>query len=142
SLALLPQVDARPLLGGLDPLDPLEQAFAPQLVSVRADLAQRNALVNSGLGVTEHAGRDTVEVVLHTPADRAVLESLGLPFEVRVPDLLRREAEIQEANRAYAAAVDRSPLPSGRDTYRTLEDYDAEMRALADSHPDLVKLIE
>ncbi|HEX4901914.1 MAG TPA: M14 family zinc carboxypeptidase [Acidimicrobiales bacterium] len=121
--------------------DAVEQAFAPQLVTVTADLAQRNLLASSGLDVTEHAGHDYVEVLLHTPADRSLLESLGLPFEVRIPDLVRREAEIQATNRAYATANAESPLPSGRTEYRTLEQYNAEMKALADEH-DFVELLE
>ncbi|HEU5083390.1 MAG TPA: M14 family zinc carboxypeptidase [Acidimicrobiales bacterium] len=120
----------------------IEEAFAPQLVTVTADLAQRNVLANSGLDVTEHAGHDYVEVVLHTVDDLALLESLGLPFEVRIPDLGLRSAQIRAANEAYAEATDASPLPSGRDSYRTLEDYNAEMRALAEDHPGVVKLLE
>ncbi len=139
ALATLPTAQA----GLLDDLTgTVEEAFAPQLVTVTADLAERNLLADSGLDVTEHAGHDYVEVVLHTPADLVLLETFDLPYEVRIPDLVRREAEIQAANQAYAASVDASPLPSGRDTYRTLADYNAEMQALAADHPDIVKLLE
>ena len=141
AVAALPVADADSLLGG--GTTSVTEAFAPQLVTVTADLAQRNALANTGLDLTEHAGRDYVEVVLHTPADLELLESLGLPFEVRIPDLIRREGEIQAANRAYAAAnADGSPLPSGRTTYRTLEDYNADMKALAEENPGLVQLFK
>jgi hypothetical protein len=139
ALAALPTAQAG-LLDGLT--DTVEDAFAPQLVTVTADLAERNLLADSGLDVTEHAGHDYVEVVLHTPADLVLLESFDLPYEVRIPDLLQREAEIQAANQAYAASVDSSPLPSGRDTYRTLEDYNAEMEELAEQHDEIVKLFE
>ncbi len=139
ALATLPTAQA----GLFDSLTgTVEEAFAPQLVTVTADLAQRNLLANSGLDVTEHAGHDYVEVVLHTPADLVLLESLDLPFEVRIPDLVQREAEIQAANDAYAASVASSPLPSGRDTYRTLADYNAEMQELAEENPGFVKLLE
>ena len=55
------------------PLAPVtEAAFAPQLVTVdtptRADKDRLNAL---GLDLTEHAGHDYIEVVLHTAADLA-----------------------------------------------------------------------
>lgn len=140
-LTLLPQAGADGLLGGTGLTETLD-VFAPQLVTVTADLAQRNAIASSGLDVTEHAGHDYVEVVLHTPADLALLESLGLPFDVRIDDLFQREAEVQEANRAYAASVTTSGLPSGRTAYRTLEDYNAEMQALAEQNPGLVDLVE
>ena len=141
TVAALPVADAGSLLGGAT--DAVEEAFAPQLVTVTADLAQRNVLANSGLDVTEHAGHDYVEVVLHTPADLDLLESLGLPFDVRIPDLLARRALNQRLDRQYALAnADGSPLPSGRTGYRTLEDYNADMKALADENPGLVQLFK
>ena len=139
-LALLPQAGADGLLGG--GATDVTEAFAPQLVTVTADLAQRNLIADSGLDVTEHAGHDYVEVVIHTPTDLALLESLDLPFQVRIADLLQREAEVQETNRAYAASVATSGLPSGRTSYRTLEDHNAEMQTLAAENPGLVKLLE
>lgn len=118
----------------------VDEVFAPQLVTVTADLRGRNQIASSGLDVTEHAGHDYVEVVLHSVADLRLLESLGLPFEVRIPDLLQREAEIQQLNAEFAAANATTALPSGRNQYRTLEDYEAEMRQLAADHGDIVKL--
>ena len=70
----------------------------------------------------------------------AALTSAGLGYDVRIPDLLAREAENNRVNAAYAAATVSSPLPSGRDAYRTLDDYNADMAALADAHPNLVEL--
>jgi len=40
------------------------------------------------------------------------------------------------------AAVDRSGLPSGRTTYRTIADYNRDMVSLAARHPGLVKLFK
>jgi hypothetical protein len=39
-------------------------------------------------------------------------------------------------------AAAQTDLPSGRTTYRTLADYESEMKALATAHPDLVKMFE
>lgn len=114
--------------------------FAPQLVTVdtpsRADKARLQTL---GLDFTEHAGRDYVEVVLHTPADLLRLTSAGFDYDVRIADLIARGLEIAEINEQYAASVDVSPMPSGRDGYRTLDDYNADMQSLAKKNPDLVK---
>src|SRR5690349_22793436 len=118
-------------------------AFHPQLVTVSTpDRADKQLLQTLGLDLTEHAGHDYVEVVLHTAADAAALTGAGLDYDVRIPDLVAREAEINQLNATYAATTVRSPLPSGRDTYRTLDDYNADMAALASSHPTLVKRIE
>jgi hypothetical protein len=111
---------------------PAGEAFRPQLVTVdtytREDKARLQRL---GLDLTEHAGHDYVEVVLHTPAQLALLESKGFTYDVRIPDLVARTAQVARINEAYAQRVARSPLPSGRDTYRTLADYNADMVALA-----------
>jgi hypothetical protein len=114
--------------------------FRPQLVTVDTPTDADKALLQTlGLDLTEHAGQDYVEVVLHTADDVAALAGAGLGYDVRIPDLVAREAENNQANAAYAAATVSSPLPSGRDSYRTLDDYNADMAALASSHPDLVK---
>ncbi|TFV86821.1 M14 family metallopeptidase [Blastococcus sp. CT_GayMR16] len=115
------------------------ESFRPQLVTVDTPTsADRELLQTLGLDLTEHAGQDYVEVVLHTLDDVAALATAGLSYDVRIPDLLVREAENNQVNAAYAATTATSPLPSGRDAYRTLDDYDADMAALAASHPDLV----
>ena len=117
--------------------------FAPQLVTVdtatRADKSRLQAL---GLDLTEHAGHDYIEVVLHTAADAEALRAAGFTYDVRIPDLLRREGEINRINQAFAATTLRTALPSGRDSYRTLADYNAEMKAMAANNPGLVKLLE
>ena len=120
----------------------LTAAFAPQLVTVdtptRAAKARLQAL---GLDLTEHAGHDYVEVVLHTAADRAALLTAGFTFDVRIPDLLRREAEINRLDDLFAATTLRTALPSGRDSYRSLADYNSQMKAMAEANPGLVRLL-
>ena len=119
-----------------------EAAFAPQLVTVdtptRADKDRLNAL---GLDLTEHAGHDYVEVVLHTADDLAELTAAGFTYDVRIPDLVAREQERIALDQEFAAATTRSALPSGRDTYRTLADYGTEIDALVASHPDIAKRV-
>jgi hypothetical protein len=120
--------------------DPVADAFRPQLVTVDTPTtADKQLLQTLGLDLTEHAGHDYVEVVLHSAADAAALQAAGLGFDVRIADLVAREAEVNQLNAAYAAATARSPLPSGRDTYRTLDDYNADMAALELSRPTLVE---
>ncbi len=115
-------------------------AFPPRLVTVDTPTrADKELLQTLGLDLTEHAGHDYVEVVLHTAADLDALEGAGLTYDVRIPDLVRRSAEINRIDAAYAAATAESPLPSGRDTYRTLADYEDDMAALAASRPDIAK---
>ena len=117
-----------------------DEPFRPQLVTVDTPTRADKALLQTlGLDLTEHAGHDYVEVVLHSAEDVTALVSAGLGYDVRIPDLIAREAENNEVNAAYAAATTTSPLPSGRDAYRTLADYNADMAALESDRPDLVK---
>ncbi|WP_370327536.1 M14 family zinc carboxypeptidase [Euzebya sp.] len=117
-------------------------AYAPRLVEVEVPTrADRSALVASGLDVTEHAGDDHVEVVLTDPAHEQVLDDLGLAYEVTTPDLIAQERERILADAAYFRQVQESPLPSGRTTYRVLDDFLTEMDQLAADNPDLVKRI-
>ncbi|MDO9497952.1 MAG: M14 family zinc carboxypeptidase [Nocardioides sp.] len=114
--------------------------FAAQLVTVDTPTrADKQRLQQLGLDLTEHAGHDYIEVVLHTPADLALLTGAGFTFDVRIPDLVARGVQIAELDEAYAARVPASRLPSGRTGYRTLADYTADMAALARKHPTLVK---
>ncbi len=116
------------------------QTFRPQLVKVHTPTQAEKARLNRlGLDLTEHAGRDYVEVVLHRLADVDALRAAGFGWSVRIPDLVARQAEINRANAAFAAATTSSPLPSGRDAYRKLADYNNDLATLADRHRDIVK---
>ncbi|QDI69994.1 carboxypeptidase [Streptomyces calvus] len=117
-------------------------AFRPQLVTVSTPTrADKDRLVALGLDLTEHAGHDYVEVVLHRAADQLALTGAGFDWQVRIPDLVERESEVNAANRAYAAATATSPLPSGRTTYRGLGAYEADMDRLVEEHPGLVRKV-
>ncbi len=117
-----------------------DTTFAPQLVKVDTPTrADKKRLQTLGLDLTEHAGHDYIEVVLHKKSDADQLRESGLTYDVRIGNLLEREARNNQANAAFAAATAKSALPSGRDSYRTLTDYNDEMRDLASSRPNIAK---
>ncbi len=119
-----------------------DSAFAPRLVTVDTPTREdKRRLQRLGLDLTEHAGHDYVEVVLHNEEDLDTLRDSGLGYDVRIADLTRREAENNAANKAYAASTAESPLPSGRDTYRTLADYNDDISELAADRPGIAKRI-
>lgn len=114
--------------------------YRPSLVTVDTPTrADKRRLAALGLDLTEHAGRDYVEVVLHSPAELLALTTAGFTYDVRISDLVARSLEIAELDEQYAARVARSPLPSGRTGYRDLVDYEREMAALAKRRPAIVK---
>ena len=117
-----------------------EDLFATQLVRVNVPTqTDRDRLTALGVDLTEHAGHTYVEVVLHTLDDASRLAAAGFTWVVTIPDLAIREQQNNRVNADYAAATNVSPLPSGRDGYRTLADYNSDLRGLAASSPTLVK---
>lgn len=135
------------LAGGLA-VAPSATSTAPPAVDlvslVRVDTptrTDRQRVADLGLDLSEHAGNDFVDVVLHGADDAALLREHGFTWTVRIPDLVAREAEVAASDAAYAAAEDTTPMPSGRKAYRGLADYVWDMKALAGRNPGLVELI-
>jgi hypothetical protein len=113
-----------------------------QVVKVHAPSpAARGKVAALGLDVTESADAAGIDVVLHGQKDADVLRRAGLTWTVKVKDLAALNRANAARDRAYAAQVTSSPLPSGQDHYRTLADYNREMRHLAAVYPDRVRLI-
>ncbi len=114
------------------------------LVRVAVPNAERKTeLTELGLDLTEHGGRGFVDVVLHGRADAEALRDGKFTFVDEIADLgrqarLDRGADKRAIARSGARA---SALPTGRTTYRHLADYNAEMKALAEQNPNLVKPI-
>jgi Zinc carboxypeptidase len=99
----------------------------------------KTSLLGLDLDLTEHGRAGFVDVVLHGPADAARLSAAGLSHQTVVSDLAAVDRANRSADRAYAASVQRSSLPSGRTTYRRLFDYSEEMKALAAQNPGIVR---
>lgn len=115
--------------------------FATQLVRVLVPAqADRDRLTDLGLDLAEHGGDTFVAAVLHNAEDAERLASNGFAWTVEIPDLAIRQQQNNELDAAYAEATTTSPLPSGRDTYRQLADYNTELRTIAAANPALVRL--
>jgi hypothetical protein len=118
------------------------RADAPQLVSVRTPTRlDKDRLLALGLDMTEHGGRDALGVVLHGEQDRQTLRKNGFTWRVLERDLVARAARDRAADARFAATAAATDLPSGRTSYRTLADYESEMKTLAQQNPTLVRLI-
>jgi Zinc carboxypeptidase len=101
--------------------------------------ADKQRLQALGLDLTEHGDANSVEVVLHGRRDTRTLRRAGFRYRVRIADLVARTRRNQAKDRRFARLAATSALPSGRDTYRHLADYDFEMKQLAQQYPLLVK---
>ena len=93
------------------------------------------------LDSTEH-GRpnEFMDVLLHSVEDIAKITKAGLRYEILVEDVVAADREAQK-NYSQRMADEPEPLPSGRVTYRTYEEYGEEMKTLAQENPNLVKPI-
>jgi hypothetical protein len=116
----------------------------PQMLEVttrnEADLYR---LENLGVDVTHQVHDGKADVIVAGAKQRGLLDKAGFKYDVEIADLAQHYAESREADLAFARRVKgRSSLPSGRTTYRSLADYQAELKALATQHPSLVKPVE
>ena len=113
---------------------------ATQIVMVKAPTVDdRNKVIGLGLDVTEHADKHGIEVVLHDAGDAQALRDAGFTWRVTVKDLEALTKKNRKADRAYAASVAASGLPSGRTSYRTYPDYLSDLDQLARDYPSLTR---
>ena len=94
--------------------------------------ADRNRLMALGFDDSHSHTSRTLDIVVRGAADIQKLRDNGFTWKVEAADLLAREGERVQLDRAYAARTRRSALPSGPTEYRHLADYEAEMKALAE----------
>ncbi|HEV2999559.1 MAG TPA: M14 family zinc carboxypeptidase [Solirubrobacteraceae bacterium] len=126
-----------PLLAVLLALAAAPAASASSLVEVPISGPESvRVLERLGLDVTHHVTRTRARVVLHGAADARTLAE-HFPSRTLVADV---EATL-ERSAARQRAGPRSGLPSGRDYYRVLADYYADLDGLAAAHPGLVRRV-
>ena len=105
----------------------------PSLVSVpvsgAADLIRLDRL---GVDVTEDVQKGRAIVRLNGASQLELLKQSGFRFTTVVADMNKAYLAARAADRRYTAAVDSSPLPSGRTEYRILADYEAELKQIVD----------
>jgi hypothetical protein len=117
--------------------------YKPSVVAVSTPTkARKDQLLSLGLDVTEHGGPGFIAVVLRNERDARVLRKNSFIFKTLVEDLIAETLADRAAERRWARSVRASSLPSGRETYRTLADYENELKTLARDNPNLVKAIQ
>ena len=123
-----------------------------KVVLVRVKLngaADAEKLRGLGLDLADHGARDHWDAQLYSDAQQARLRESGLEFTVREGDVLAqarrdRARERRAARRPGARRILQRPsadTPTGRTSYRTVPEFQEELRALAERNPDIVKLV-
>ena len=116
---------------------------AVALARVHGSDAQLAGLERAGFDVTHVRGRGWADVIVAGAVQRTRLGLSGLRFEIRDANLAKSFADARAADRratARAAAAG-SALPSGRTTYRTYDEIQAELKQLVAQHPGLVRKV-
>ncbi|WP_197318818.1 M14 family zinc carboxypeptidase [Saccharomonospora sp. NB11] len=105
------------------------------------DEADVDRLVAAGADIAPVPGDGYVEVYAHGADDRERLREAGFDYDVVISDLAAHTRAVLAEDAAEARTLAASPLPSGRNTYRTYADYGTDMADLAAARPDLVEPI-
>ena len=114
-----------------------------RLVRVSANAAQLAGLERAGFDVTHARGPGWADVIVSGAVQLTQLQLSGLRFQTRDANLAKsfanaRAADARATTRAGAAG---SALPSGRTTYRTYDEIQAELKQLVAQHPGLVRKV-
>ena len=107
-----------------------------QLVRVALPVpASRDALDATGLDQTEHATPNSQDVMVYSAAELLKLTAAGLAYTVITPDVVAADRAALTAS----TPSDVEPMPSGRTSYRHLDEFQSDMKALVEQNPTLVK---
>ncbi len=117
---------------------PLPAPTGQKIQLVRVALptpASRDALESTGLDLTEHATPTAQDVMIYSAAELLKLTRAGLGYTVITPDVVAAD----RAALTTATPSDVKPMPSGRTSYRHLDEFQSDMKALVEQNPTLVK---
>lgn len=120
---------------GSDAVEPL------RLARVWAVTREQQKLLR-GFDDTHNVFPDGSVEYLLWPGDLARLKLTGLRYEISVEDLVAAEVASARAARSVARTTARMPGETSTGDYRTLADYEADLRMLAATYPTQAKLLE
>ncbi len=97
--------------------------------------ASRDALDATGLDQTEHATPAAQDVMVYGSAELLKLARAGLAYTVITPDVVAADRAALRAS----TPSDVEPMPSGRTSYRHLDEFQSDMKSLVEQNPTLVE---
>src|SRR5206468_97583 len=100
------------------------------------DLALYDAASHSRLATSEAFG--SAEVAVYSAKQLGLLTKLsnrfGLKTQTKIADLTADSDRARAADADYASTTSKSPLPTGRTSYRVLSDYQNELKQIATTY--------
>ena len=111
-----------------------------QLVEIEASSAEDFRRIRElGIDTTDHHDGINQDALLHSPADARKLTEAGFEYRVKIADVVAQDVRDRLAERRAARNGFRAAIPSGRTTYRTYDDYLADLKAMVDENPGIVR---
>ncbi|CAN5291627.1 hypothetical protein BH23ACT9_BH23ACT9_06570 [soil metagenome] len=129
------------LLDGLSTSRVLEQAAQP-LMLARVWVDHSTSHLIGDFDDTHNVFDDGSVELLLWPGDLGRLAATGLRHEVTVRDLVARDRQLDEQAPARSASLPLQPGETASGQYRTLDQHNADMRALAEDNPGICELFE
>jgi hypothetical protein len=116
---------------------------APQLLRIAVNGNKELArLEATGVDVTHEERVGSVDAVVTGAKELSAVKDAGFKFRVLNDNMFRSEAQEAAKTARYAASAEPSPLPTGRKDYRQLEDYQAELKQIAEKFRGIAKPVE
>jgi hypothetical protein len=113
---------------------------APKMIEIKLPFRESLGVVQAlGIDTVDNPHAGGIEAIIYSDDELRLLDKAGFDYTVEIADLNAFDAEQEARTKRYAASVRRSPLPSGREEYRVLEDYQTELKALAEQYPAIVR---
>ncbi len=94
-----------------------------------------------GLDLADHAAGGHWDVQLYSDMEQARLREAGFEYTIREADVLAKARRARAAERRAARGRQSRATPTGRTSYRTLPEYQEELRTLARENSDIVRLV-
>jgi zinc carboxypeptidase len=92
-----------------------------------------------GLNLDEVPNGHKAIAVLNGPADGAKIRKAGYGYTTLIPDMAAAERGYRAKEHLAVRAAAKSPLPSGRTTYRHYPDIQADLKKIVATHPNLAR---
>ena len=113
---------------------------APKMIDIKLPYRESLGAVQSlGIDTVDNPDKGSIQAMIYSGDELRLLEQAGFDYSVEIPDVAEFYAEQRRRTARYSRSTPRSPLPSGRTDYRVLEDYQTELKALAEQYPAIVR---
>ena len=111
-----------------------------QLVEIEATTREEFRRIHElGIDTTDHTDGINQHAILHGPDDARKLTEAGFKYRVEIEDLIAHDRAERRAEREAGRNGFRAATPGGRTTYRTYDDYLADLKKMVEENPGLVR---